>query len=43
MGHVGMIGGSKDKEALITADAAYGAEAEDTEEPIPDRAVGVVE
>jgi hypothetical protein len=27
---------------LIAADAAYGADAEDAEEPIPDWAVGVV-
>jgi hypothetical protein len=33
----------RDEEALIAADAADGAEAEDTEEPIPDRAMGVVE
>jgi hypothetical protein len=32
-----------DEEALIAADAADRAEAEDTEEPIPDRAMGVVE
>ena len=39
----GGIGGSADDEALIAADTPYGAEAEDTEEPIPERAVGVVE
>jgi len=39
----GGIGGSADEEALIAADSAYGAETEDTEEPIPERAVGVVE
>ena len=36
-----MVGSSKDEEALIAAEAAYGAEAEDAEEPIPDRTVGV--
>jgi hypothetical protein len=39
---MGAIGGSKDQETLITADTAYGAQMKDTEEPIPDWAVGVV-
>src|SRR5260370_3812635 len=43
MADAGAIGGAKDEKALIAAHAAYGAEAEDTEEPIPERAVGVVE
>ena len=44
---MGAIGGSirsfGDEETLVAADAAYGAKSNDTEEPIPDRAVGVVE
>jgi hypothetical protein len=43
MADVGSVGGSKDDKALIAADAAYGTEPDDTEEPISDRAVGVVE
>jgi hypothetical protein len=43
MADVGAVGGSKDDKALIAADAAYGAEPKDTEEAIPERAVGVVE
>jgi hypothetical protein len=48
MADVGAIGraavaGFRDKEALVAADAAYGAKAEDTEEPIPEWALGVVE
>jgi hypothetical protein len=43
MADVGAVGGSKDDKALIAADAAYGAEPEYTEEPVPDRAVRVVE
>ena len=43
MADVGAVCGSKDDKALIAADAAYGAEAEDTEEPIPERAMGVME
>jgi hypothetical protein len=37
------VGGFGDEKALVAADAAYGAEVEDAEEPIPERAVGVVE
>jgi hypothetical protein len=43
MADVGAVCGSKDDEALIAADAAYRAEAKDTEAPIPEWAVGVVE
>jgi hypothetical protein len=43
LAEVGLIGGSRDEEALVAAEAAYRAKAEDTEEPIPDGAVGVVE
>jgi hypothetical protein len=39
----GSIGGSRDEEALVTADAPNRTETKDTEEPIPGRAVGVVE
>jgi hypothetical protein len=40
---VGAIGGSRDQEALIAATAAYRAETEYAEEPIPEWAVGVLE
>jgi hypothetical protein len=48
MADVGAIGGAavagfRDEEALVTADAAYRAEAEDMEEPVSEWAVGVVE
>jgi hypothetical protein len=43
MADLGAVGGSEDDKALIAADAAYGTEPDDTEEPIPHRAVGVVE
>jgi hypothetical protein len=38
-----VIAGFRDEEALVAADAAYGAEVEDSEEPIPEGTVGVVE
>ena len=37
------VAGFRDEEALVAADAAYGAEAEDMEEPVPEWAVGVME
>jgi hypothetical protein len=40
---VGTIGRSRDEKALIAADTTNRAEMKDTEEPIPERAVGVVE
>ena len=48
MADAGAIGGAavagfRDEEALVAADAAYGAKAEDMEEPIPEWAVGVME
>ena len=48
MADVGAIGGAavagfRDEEALVATDAAYGAETEDMEEPVPEWAVGVME
>ena len=37
------VAGFRVEEALVAADAAYGTEAEDMEEPIPEWAMGVME
>ncbi|MCU1250251.1 MAG: hypothetical protein JWQ49_3280 [Edaphobacter sp.] len=43
MADVGAIRGLVNEETLVAADAADGAEAEDAEEPVSERAVRVVE